>query len=156
MRIFSTLLSQFLPCSPRRYLYTPVETHVVNGNVLMSIGDCDSSFDTQTFWVAPQVNSNMNTFYDDKKSADRSSQGSSLFGRMHRGVILYMDGNKLAGALAWIPQADNVYSRNYKYNDYTNEYDVDECVLTSTVENFRTVILQARRDMDALAFDVRI
>ncbi len=138
------------PYSPRRYLYTPIKAHVLYGHLFLAFGDCDSSLDTQSFWVGPRRrgcsgsssgNSTGSGAADSSLGGGRgggdgngggggggdesvgaaSLNAEGLLGRVaQRGVVMYTSGNDLVGALAFIPLPDDYHGSDFGVDDCTS------------------------------------
>lgn len=131
----------------------------------MTIGDCDASFDTHSFWVGSRL-----------KNAGRTEH---MLGRIgERGVILYVNGNELAGALSWMPlphqhvsqqsmntsNSKNIHDNGKKHesahdnkeqNVFHQHFTKPEFnSMISDVEGFRHFALQTRQYLRHLEFDV--
>ena len=98
----------------------------MSDTTVLMLGDCDASLETQSFWINSSI----------------GKESSALFGRSTCGVIYYLNGNELVGALAWMPNK----KKQQQASDFT-------CAVSVT-NDFRSVVLQCRDEMRELAFDV--
>lgn len=115
-----------------QYTSSPVQTNYIQDTIFFAIGDCDASQDTHTFWVAQKH----------EAGAWGGGELRSFVGWLQRpskmGMVFYMHGNEMVGALAWIPRSKTVIDQE-----------------DSATDTFQEIVLGLRHHIQSIDFDVR-